>query len=84
MVHVKLFGVFRLDSGVKELDVSAATPKDIYPQIIAEAKRINPKTRLNEKDLRGCVISVNGRQVKPGSKLNDGVEVILVPAVAGG
>ena len=84
MVKVKMFGVFRLDSGLKEMTSEAASVKELFPQIIAEAKKINPRTTLTEKDLRGCVIAVNGKQVKPNSRLNDGDEVVLVPAVAGG
>lgn len=84
MVNVRFFGVFRLDSGLKEMSAEAGSVKELFPQIIAEAKKINPRTTLTEKDLRGCIIAVNGRQVKPGAVLKDGDEIVLVPAVAGG
>ena len=84
MVKVKLFGVFRLDSGVKSLEADVTTVKTLYPLIVAEAKRLDPRSTLSEKDLRGCIVAVNGRQVKPNTTLSDGDEVVLVPAVAGG
>ena len=84
MVKVKVFGWFRLDSGIKEITVHANTVRDLFPLLIQEAKRINPETTLKEKDLEGCVVAVNGKQVKINTKLKDGDEVFLVPAVAGG
>jgi len=83
-VRVKIFGVFRLDSGIKEMTVQVETVKELFPLIIEEAKRLNPQTPLKVKDLEGCVVAVNGKQVKPNTKLQDGDEVMLVPAVAGG
>jgi molybdopterin converting factor small subunit len=84
MVKVRLFGVFRLDSGVKELDTDAGSVRELLPLIIRESKRINPKNTMTVKDLKGCIISVNGRQVGLEAKLSDGDDVVLVPAVAGG
>ena len=52
MVTVKMFGTFRLDSGMK--------------------------------DVKGCIVCLHDKQVRPSTKLNDGDEVVLVPAVAGG
>ncbi|MDO4816567.1 MAG: MoaD/ThiS family protein [Bacillota bacterium] len=85
MVTVKLFGTFRLDSrlnGAIEMDVKKV--KDIYPLIITEIKKHDPCTSLTEADFKGCVVSVNGKQVNLRYKLNDGDEVYLMPAVAGG
>lgn len=84
MVKIKVFGVFRLDSGIKEMTVQANTVRELFPLLVQEAKRLNPETTLKEKDLEGCVVAVNGKQVKLKSKLKDGDEVFLVPAVAGG
>lgn len=84
MVTVKLFGTFRLDSGIKEMQLEAAAVKDIYPQIMDEVKRIDPNSALSMKDVKGCIVSVNGKQVSARTKVNDGDVIFLVPAVAGG
>ena len=84
MVTVKLFGTFRLDSRIKELQVDVKNVKQIYPLIINEVKKHDPCTSLTEADFKGCVVSVNGKQVSLRTRLNDGDEVCLMPAVAGG
>ena len=84
MVTVKLFGTFRLDSGLKELQLEAGSVKDIVPLIMDEVRRLDPQTELTMKDLKSCIVSLNGRQVGMRAALNDGDLVILVPAVAGG
>lgn len=84
MVTVKLFGTFRLDSGLKELQLDAGSVKDIFPMIMDEVRRLDPQTELTIKDLKSCIISLNGRQVGIKTKLQDGDMLILVPAVAGG
>ena len=84
MVTVKIFGVFRLETGIKEMTAQAARVSELFPQIIGEAKRRNPQSAMTEKDLRGCIIAVNGRQATPKTELHPGDEVVLVPAAAGG
>ena len=84
MVHVKLFGLLRLDTGLKELDAEAATVRDLYPILLAEAKRAKPTTRITARDVDGCVILINGKQGKKSSRLKDGDEVMLMSPVCGG
>lgn len=84
MVTVKLFGTFRIDSGIKQLQIEASCVKDIFPIIMDEVKRRDPETELTMKDLKGCLVSIGGRQVSLRTKLNDGDELYLVPAVGGG
>ena len=84
MVHVKLFGLLRLDTGLKELDAEAATVEDLYPILLAEAKRAKPTTTVTTKDVDGCVIMINGKQGKKRSRLQDGDEVLLMSPVCGG
>ena len=84
MVHVKLFGLLRLDSGLKELDAEAATVGDLYPILLREAKRMKPATTVTAKDVDGCVIMINGKQGKKRSRLQDGDEVLLMSPVCGG
>lgn len=85
MVTVKLFGTFRLESRLNNaLEMDVKRVKDIYPLIITEIKKHDPCTSLTEADFKGCIVSVNGTQVGLRTKLNDGDEVCLMPAVAGG
>ena len=84
MVHVKLFGLLRLDTGLKELDAEAATVGDLYPILLAEAKKAKPATKVTAKDVDGCVIMINGKQGKKSSRLKDGDEVMLMSPVCGG
>lgn len=84
MVTVKIFGTFRLDSGIKEMQVEAGRVKDLYPLVLAEAKRRNPDTLLSMENIKSCLAAVNGKAARPGTKLCDGDLVYLIPAVAGG
>lgn len=84
MVHVELFGLFRLDTGIKEMDADAKSVKDIYPLLLAEAKRINPKTKITAKDIDGCIVVINGKQANKRAKLSAGDSVMLMSPVCGG
>ena len=84
MVHVKLFGLLRLDTGLKELDAEAATVGELYPILLREAKRRKPATTVTAWDVDGCVILINGKQGKKSSRLRDGDEVLLMSPVCGG
>ena len=84
MVTVKLFGLFRLDSGLKELQAEASSVRELYPLLLAEAKRRNPMTAVTAKDLDGCIVIVNGIQCKKSAKLRDGDQVLLMSPVCGG
>lgn len=84
MVTVKLFGTFRLDTRLKVIELEASSVKELLPQIISEVKKLDANSPVTEKDLKGCIISVNGKQARLKTKLNNGDEVCLMPAVAGG
>lgn len=84
MVKVKLFGLFRLDTGIKELDADAKSVKELYPILLEEAKKVNPTTMITAKDIDGCIVVINGKQSKKSSKLKDGDEVYLMSPVCGG
>lgn len=84
MVNVKLFGLFRLDTGLKELQVEAGSVKELYPILLSEAKRVNPETKITAADIDGCIVMINGKQSKKSSKLNDGDQVFLMSPVCGG
>ena len=49
-----------------------------------EVKKRDPQTALTMKDLKGCIVSLNGKQVGMKAQLQDGDTLFLVPAVAGG
>ena len=76
MITVKLFGLLRVESGIKEQQVEAATVKEALQQLT--------KVGLSQKDLAGCVIFVNGESANKRRKLTDGDTVVLMPPVAGG
>ncbi|MCF0142933.1 MAG: MoaD/ThiS family protein [Parasporobacterium sp.] len=84
MVTVKLFGMFRLDTGIKELTVDVKTVKELYPVLLAEAKAKNPTTKVTAKDIDGCIVSVNGVEKKKNAPLKDGDVVYLTSPVCGG
>ena len=84
MVTVKLFGLFRLDSGLKELRAEAGTVKALYPVLLAAARETNPGSTVTAADLDGCIVVINGRQGQKNSRLNDGDVVYLMSPVCGG
>ena len=84
MVTVKLFGVLRLEAGVKELRLEAGSVKELIPLVCREIRRQRPDCAVSEKDLRACLAAVNGVRVNPRAKLRDGDMVVFFPAAAGG
>ena len=85
MITVKLFGLFRLDTGIKEMTVEKAhTVLDLYPCLLEEAKRLNPETKIGKKDIDGCIVSVNGKDAGKHTVLKDGDTVMLMSPVCGG
>ena len=53
MVKVKLFGLLRLDTGLKELELEADSVKELYPLILAAARSAKPGTSITAKDIDG-------------------------------
>lgn len=78
MIKVKLFGVIRLDTGIKELSVDVRQVKEIYPILIKEIKKNNPLSSITTNDLGECLVSINDIEVDKNAKLNDGDEVMLL------
>ena len=76
MIRVKLYGLLRLDSGIKEKQLEAATVKDVLDALAG--------CGISRKDLDGCIILINGKPAKKRSKLEDGDTVVLMSPVAGG
>ncbi len=84
MIKVKLFGLFRLDTGIRELEADAPSVRALYPLLLDEARRVKPDTTVTAKDIDGCIIEVNGKPAKKSTKLRDGDEVMLMSPVCGG
>lgn len=84
MVKVKLFGLFRMDTGLKEIDADVSSVRELYPLLLAEAKRAKPSTTVTAADIDGCIIMINGVQGKKSSRLKDGDTVMLMSPVCGG
>ena len=76
MITVKLYGLLRIESGIKEKQLEAATVAEV---LVALAECGIPK-----QDLNGCVILLNGKGATKRSKLKYGDTVILMSPVAGG
>ena len=84
MVHVRLFGLLRLDTGLREFSAEAGSVRELYPLLLAEAKRAKPDTTVTSADIDGCVVMINGKKGRKGSRLRDGDEVLLMSPVCGG
>ena len=78
MITVKLYGLLRLDSGIRELSLDVKTVPELYPRLLEKTDRIS------KKDLEGCVLLVNGKAANRRTKLADGDVVQLLSPVAGG
>ena len=76
MITVKLYGLLRIESGIKEKHLEAASVKEILDFLI--------NCGIDRKELDGCVILVNGKSANKRSKLTDGDTVVLMSPVAGG
>ena len=75
MITVKLFGLVRLQTGIKELQIEAANVKELKKALTRH---------IPEAQIKGCVLFLNGRQANRFTKLKDGDQVMLMPPVAGG
>ena len=78
MITVKLFGLLRLDTGIRELQLEAQTVNDVHTAIL------NRTDAVTRRDLEGCIVMVNGKKANKRTRLNPGDEVTLLSPVAGG
>lgn len=76
MITVKLYGLLRVDSGVKEKRLEAGTVKNVLDSLA--------ECGISRRDLEGCVVFVNGESAGKRKKLTDGDTVVLMSPVAGG
>ena len=76
MIAVKLYGLLRIESGIKQKQMEAGSVKEVLGALA--------DCGIPQKDLDGCVILVNGNSANKRSKLTDGDTVVLMSPVAGG
>ena len=76
MITVKLFGLLRLETGIRELQTEAVNIKTLLQALETAG--------IPQKTLAGCVIFINNQPANKRSKLKDGDTVALMPPVAGG
>jgi len=76
MITVKLYGLMRVETGIRELLVEAETVKAMYIRL--------QEAGLDRGALKGCCLLVNGKPASKACKLKDGDVVQLLPPVAGG
>ena len=76
MITVKLFGLLRIESGIREMQLEAATVKEVLAALV--------NCGISKEDLNSCIILVNGNSGSKRSKLADGDTVVLMSPVAGG
>ena len=76
MITVKLYGLLRIESGIKHRQLEARSVKAVLDALA--------DCGIDHKELNGCVILVNGKSANKRSKLEDGDEVVLMSPVAGG
>ena len=76
MITAKLYGLLRIESGIKEKQLEAASVKEVLDVLTT--------CGIDREALYGCVILVNGKPARKQSKLTDGDTVVLMSPVAGG
>lgn len=76
MITVKLFGLLRLESGIREKQLEAASVKEVFTAL--------EKCGIPRRELEGCIVLVNGTSASKRSKLTHGDTVVLMSPVAGG
>lgn len=76
MITVKLYGLLRINSGIKERKIEAASIKDVLDDLMMQG--------IPKKELNGCIILINQKSATKRSLLTDGDVVQLMSPVAGG
>ena len=76
MITVKLYGLLRIESGIRQKQLEARTVKDVLLFLT--------DCGIPRKDLDSCVILVNSVNKPKQTKLQDDDTVVLMSPVAGG
>ena len=81
-IKVKLFGVFRVDTGVAELELEADKLGDVFDALHEKLGGRQTQSGLKFKD---AAVYLNGESCrKKGAKLSDGDEIWLLSPASGG
>ena len=75
MITVKVFGLVRLETGIRQLQIEAKNVKELKRELLRQ---------IPGETLNGCVLLLNGRPANRFTKLQDGDQVMLMPPVEGG
>ena len=84
---MRLFGLLRLDTGIKELSVEAGEARDVRSLIgilARETAERKPDSGIETADFNGCIVIINGVQKSKDTKLRDGDDVVLLSPAGGG
>ena len=84
MVKVKLFGTIYTDTRLKEIELEAGKISDIYKPLFDAINEKTPESGVTLKDLKDCLVAINGTRVSPRASVKDGDEVWFFTAVGGG
>lgn len=76
MITVKLYGLLRIHSGIRERQIEAASIKDVWEDLMQQG--------ISKKDLNSCIILINQKPANKRSLLTHGDVVQLMSPVAGG
>ena len=76
MITVKLYGLLRINSGIKERKIEAESIKDVLEDLMMQG--------ISRKELDGCIVLINQKSANKKSKLTEGDVVQLMSPVAGG
>jgi len=76
MITVKLYGLLRIESGIREKQLEASSIKEVLEALAA--------CGIPGKALNGCLILINGSSANKRSRLKDGDTVVLMSPAAGG
>ena len=76
MITVRLYGLLRVESGIKEARLDAKNVQEVLDYLADRG--------ISPKELSGCVIFVNGNSANKRNKLTDGDNLVLMSPVAGG
>lgn len=76
MITVKLYGLLRIHSGIKERRLEARSMKDVWNDLMVQG--------ITKQELDGCIILINQKSANKRSLLTDGDVVQLMSPVAGG
>lgn len=76
MITVKLYGLLRIESGIRERTIEAASIQDVRKDLMMQG--------ISRKQLNSCIILINGKPANKRSLLKSGDVVQLMSPVAGG